>query len=408
VTEQTTLTRGVPVDSRLRRVGPAFAVSAVGVVLVALTMRQSVAGVPPILNDLKLDSGLASLLVSIPVFCFALGALAGPALRARLGEERAIFLVVATLLTGMTTRALWPTWGLLPGTILAGLSIAVLNVLLPSLVKRRFADRVGAMMATYTVAMATGSSLAAGLTFAVLQAAGGSVNVALGIWAVPAALALVCWLPQLGMGGDTAGGPAGRLAGRRTVTVWRDPLAWYVTFFMGMQSLLFYGPLSWLPAIFRDRGIDPTYAGILLFLFNGLGIVGNLTFPVVAARLSNQRVPVGIAISLMTCGLLGILLAPTSTALLWVIILGIAQGASLSLALLVIVLRSPDPDTAAALSGMAQSGGYLLASLGPLVMGLLHSATDGWTVPLLFLLAVAVAIWLPGLTAAQGRFVRSQ
>src|SRR5262249_54106286 len=149
-------------------------------------------------------------------------------------------------------------------------------------------------------------------------------------------------------------------AGQRSVPIWRHPLAWHLTFYMGMQSLLFYGPLSWLPAIFRDRGVDPAFAGILLLLFNGLGIVGNLTFPVVAARLPHQRVPVAIAVSLMTCGLLGILLAPTSTALLWVVILGIAQGACLSLALLMIVLRAADADTAAALSGMAQSGGYFL------------------------------------------------
>ena len=222
--------------------------------------------------------------------------------------------------------------------------------------------------------------------------------------AAPAMVALVCWLPQLGADDTATGGPASR----RTVTVWHDPLAWHVTFYMGMQSLLFYGPLSWLPAIFRDRGVDPAYAGLLLLLFNGLGIVGNLTFPVVAARLPDQRGPVAVAIVLTTIGLLGVLLAPTSTALLWVIVLGIAQGASLSLALLAIVLRSPDPDTAAALSGMAQSGGYLLASLGPLVMGLLYTATGAWTMSLLFLLAVALAIWVPGLTAAQARFVRSQ
>src|SRR4051812_8973507 len=145
------------------------------------------------------------------------------------------------------------------------------------------------MMAAYTVAMAVGSSLAAGLTLAGLQASGGSITVALGVWAVPVVLALVFWLPQLRTISTTDGGPAGR----RTVTVWRDPLAWHVTVFMGLQSLLFYGPLSWLPAIFRERGIDPAYAGVLLLLFNGLGIVGTVTFPVIAARLPNQRRPVG-------------------------------------------------------------------------------------------------------------------
>lgn len=388
-----------------QQVAPPIAISVAGVVLVALTMRQAVAGVPPILADLGLSPQLASLLVSVPVGCFALGALAGPALRARLGEERAIWLMVAVLVSGLTIRAVWPSWALLPGTILAGLAIAVLNVLLPSLVKRRFPDRVGVMMATYTVSMAVGSSAASGLTYAILQAAGGSVNVALGVWAIPPAVALVGWLPQIRGGASTDGSSDGA-AGRRTVSVWRFSLAWHATVFMGLQSLLFYGPLSWLPAIFRDRAVDPTLASIMLSLYNGLGIVGSLTFPVIAGRLPNQRVPVGIAISMTTVGLLGILLAPTSTALVWTIVLGIAQGASLSLALLSIVLRSADPDTAAALSGMSQSGGYLLASLGPLVMGLLHSATDGWTVPLLFLLAVAVAIWVPGMTAAQNRVIR--
>jgi CP family cyanate transporter-like MFS transporter len=387
-----------------KQAAPTVAISVAGVVLVALSMRQAVAGVPPILADLGLSPQLASLLVSVPVVCFALGALAGPALRARFGEERAIWLMVAVLLAGLTVRAVWPGWALLPGTILAGLAIAVLNVLLPALVKRRFPDRMGAMMATYTVSMAVGSSAASGLTYAILQAAGGSVNVALGVWAIPAAVALVAWLPQIA-GSPSANGSSGA-AGRRTVAVWRFPLAWHVTVFMGLQSLLFYGPLSWLPSIFLDRAVDPTLAGIMLTLFNGLGIVGSLTFPVIAGRLPNQRVPVGIAISMTTVGLLGILLAPTSTLLVWTILLGIAQGATLSLALLAIVLRSADADTAAALSGMSQSGGYLLASLGPLVMGLLHSATDGWTVPLLFLLLVAVVIWVPAMTAAQNRVIR--
>jgi CP family cyanate transporter-like MFS transporter len=399
-----TRTATATVGERLRRAAPAVATTAFGVILIALTMRQAVAGVPPILTDLQLDPTVASMLVAIPVLCFSLGALAGPAMRARLGEERAIFAMSASLLTGLLLRALWPAWGLFPGTILAGLSIAVLNVLLPSLVKRRFPTRIGAMMAGYTMAMALGASLAAGLTAPVLRATGGSVNAALGIWAIPAALALIVWLPQVWADASSAGG----VGTRHTVRVWRHPLAWHVLFFMGLQSLLYYGPLSWLPAIYRDRGLDPAEAGFLLMLFNALGIVGNLSAPVIAVRLPNQQPAVAVAIGLTTIGLLGVLLAPTSTALIWVIVLGIAQGSSLSLALLLIVLRSADGDTAAALSGMVQSGGYLLAATGPFIMGLLYTATGDWTVPLLFLLSIAVANWIPGLTAARDRVIRSQ
>jgi MFS transporter, CP family, cyanate transporter len=382
---------------------PSFAISAVGVALTAFTARQAVSGVPPILADLGLASTVASVLVAIPVLCFSLGAPAGPVLRARLGEERALFLVVALLLFGLVLRALWPAWALIPGTILAGLSIAVINVLLPSLVKRRFPTRIGSMMAAYTTAMAVGASLAAGLTALVLRAADGSIEAALGIWAIPAGLALLVWLPQLRLSTRTGSATAGR-----AVKVWRQPLAWHVLFYMGMQSLLYYGPLSWLPAIYRDRGVDAAEAGFLLMVFNGFGIVGNLAAPLIAARLPDQRPAVATAIVLTTIGLLGVLLAPTSTALLWAVVLGIAQGSSLSLALLVIVLRSADGDVAAALSGMAQSGGYLIASTGPLVMGLLYAATGAWTVPLLFLLAVAALIWIPGLTAARNRLITAQ
>ncbi len=376
---------------------PALGISALGVVLVAFAMRQAVSGVPPILGDLGLTPERASLLVTIPVLCFSLGALAGPALRARFGEERAIFMIVALLLAGLLVRGFWPDWGLFPGTIVAGLTIAVLNVLLPSLVKRRFPRHIGPMMSAYTVAMTSGAALAAGLTVPVLRAADGSVAVALGVWAIPVALAVVVWLPQIRIN-DRAGRRAG--AGRE-LAIWRHPLAWHVLVFMGLQSLLYYGPLSWLPQIYRDRGVDPVTAGFLLMIFNVLGIVGNLAAPVFASRLPDQRPAVAGALTLIVVGLLGVMLAPTSTALVWMIVLGIAQGSSLSLALLLIVLRSADGNVAAQLSSMAQSGGYALAAVGPLVMGALHGATGGWTAPLAFLLVVAVVIWLPGLSAAR-------
>jgi len=377
------------------------ALTAVGVVLVALSMRQAVAGVPPILADLHLDPAAASLLVAIPVLCFSLGALAGPFVRARLGEELTIFAMVALVLSGLLLRALWPTWGLFPGTILAGLAIAVLNVVVTAFVKRRFPGHLGSMMAAYTMAMAFGASAASGLTVAVMRAAGGSVQVALGVWAVTSAVALVVWLPQL-----RAGVTAARTARvSRVVPIWRYPLAWFVLLFMGMQSLLYYGPLSWLPAIYRDRGVDPADAGILLMVFNGIAIVGNFVAPLVASRLPDQRLPIAISLTLTMTGLLGVLLAPNSTALIWATILGVAQGSSLSLALLVIVLRARDSDVAAALSGMAQSGGYLLASTGPLIMGLLHSITGDWTAPLLFLLAASGLIWIPGMTAGRNRTI---
>ncbi|HEY0359719.1 MAG TPA: MFS transporter [Mycobacteriales bacterium] len=378
---------------------PAFALSAAGVVLVAHTMRQAVAGVPPLLDRLHLGGTAASFLVTVPVLCFAVGALAGPALRRRLGEERAVFALMAALFVGLVVRALTPEWALFAGTIVGGFAIALLNVLIPSLIKHRFPNRVGAMMAAYTMAITVGASLAAGVTVPVLHATGDSTSWALGVWAIPVAVALLVWIPQLRVG------PAQADSGeRRPRSLWRDALAWNVMAFMGLVTLIYFACLSWLPAIYVDRGVDESEAGFLLMVMNLTGLVGNLVAPMMAERMRDQRVAVAATVAIATAGVLGIWLAPASTALVWVTLFGISQGAALSLALLLMVLRAPDPVTAARLSSMAQAGGYLIGAAGPLVMGLLYTATGGWTAPMVFLLVTTLLGLPPGLAA--GRDVR--
>jgi CP family cyanate transporter-like MFS transporter len=378
---------------------PAFAVSALGVVLIADTMRQPVAGVPPLLERLDLGGTAASLLVTIPVLCFALGALAGPALRRRLGEERAVFVLMAALFVGLLVRALTPEWALFTGTVVGGFAIALLNVLIPSLIKRRFPDRVGPMMAAYTMAITVGASLAAGVTVPVLHATGDSTTWALAVWAIPVAVALAAWIPQLRVGAADAGTDE-----TKPRSLWRDRLAWNVMAFMGLVTLIYYACLSWLPAIYTERGVDEAEAGFLLMVMNLTGLVGNLVAPTMAERMRDQRVAVAATVAIATAGVLGIWLAPASTALVWVTLFGISQGAALSLALLLMVLRAPDAATAARLSSMAQAGGYLIGAAGPLVMGLLYTSTGGWTAPMVFFLAMTVLALPPGLAA--GRDVR--
>jgi len=176
---------------------------------------------------------------------------------------------------------------------------------------------------------------------------------------------------------------------------------------MGMQSLLYFSPLSWLPAIHRHQGIDPTTAGVFLSILNLISIPTTFLAPVLAHRMRDQRKAVAGCVALTAAGLLGILVAPSGTALVWVVILGLGQGGTLSLALLMIVLRAGDDETAARLSSMAQGFGYLLAATGPLVTGLLHAATGSWTVPLLWLSALCVVELLAGLAAGRRRVVHA-
>jgi MFS transporter, CP family, cyanate transporter len=401
------MTRAPARDSTLARpsaVVPLSALAVAGVVLVALNMRTAVAEIPPVLPDLGLSNAAQSVLATVPVICFGLAALTAPSLRARLGEERGLLVALVVLLVGIVLRAAWPeSVGLFGGTVLAGCAIAVMNVLAPSLVRRRCPGHVGLMMGVYTTALVTGGSIAAATTVPLRDAADGSLHVALGIWAIPVVVGIVAWLPQVGHGARPA------VAGAREAirALGRSPIAWYVTAFMGLQSLLYFAPLSWLPAIHRDQGIDPATAGVLLSTMNLVSIPTTFLAPVLADRMSDQRKAVAGCVALTAIGLVGILLAPASTALVWVVIMGLGQGAALSLALLMIALRAGDDNTAARLSSMAQGFGYLLAASGPLLTGLLHAATGGWSVPLLALLALlAVELWA-GLAAGRARVVRT-
>jgi CP family cyanate transporter-like MFS transporter len=382
---------------------PLSGLAVFGVVAVAFNMRTAIGEIPPVLPDLGLSPAGQSVLATVPVICFGLAALGAPALRARFGEERGLFAALGVLLAGVLVRAAWPGGGLFPGTVLVGCAIAVMNVLVPSLVRRRFPGHVGLMTGVYTTALVAGGSLSAATTVPLRDAAGGSLHLALGVWAIPIALALLVWLPQRrhrALPAVAGGREAIRALGR-------SPIAWYVTLFMGLQSLLYYAPLSWLPAIHRDQGIDPTTAGFLLSTLNLISIPTTFLAPVLAHRMRDQRKAVAGCVALTATGLLGILLAPSSTALVWVVVLGLGQGAALSLALLMIVLRAADDHTAARLSSMAQGFGYLLAAAGPLVMGLLHAATGGWSVPLAWLVALCLAELLAGLAAGRARVVHA-
>ena len=390
-----------------------------GVVLVAFNQRLAVASVPPVLGELGLGLTAQSLLVTIPVLCFGLGALAGPWVRRALGEEWAIFLLVAVLMAAIVVRAVLLGWSLFPTTIIIGLSIALLNVLMPSFIKRRFPERPGGMMSAYVASATLGPALAAGLTVPVYEAAGESVTVALGVWALPALVALVVWAPQLRKtsGASAATYGAGRAAtgdsgGGREATggsgarVWRLPLAWQVMVYMGIGSLVFYGPLSWLPQIYQSRGIDPAMAGYLLLVMSFVGMIGSTLSPLIGGRRRDQRSAVMVSAVVTLVGFFGLLVGPDRVAFLWVVILGIGQGAQFGLALLMIVVRSADGNVAARLSSMAQSGGYLIAATGPFVMGILHTATGGWSIPIIFLILANLFGLAMGYRAARDRVIR--
>jgi CP family cyanate transporter-like MFS transporter len=356
-----------------------------------------------------------TVLATIPVLCFGLFSAVAVPLSRRFGEERVLLGALGLLAAGLVLRGVLPGALLYPGTVIAAGSIALMNVLLPSLVKRRQPHRAGMLIGGYLLCLSLGAVLGSLLAVPAYRGTahaawlGGPVRFVLWLWAVPAAIAFIVWLPQAryrtqpdtgaGQRGDPAGRPGSRAA--KLTGIARHALAWQVTAFMGLQSLTYYAALSWLPTLLQDRGMTAAHAGALLALMNFGNAVTAMLIPTLAHRMTGQRL---LAVPIVICtgaGIAGVVYAPLGGAWAWMLLLGLSQGATLGLAIFFTVARAPDPLTAASLSALAQAGGYLLATTGPLAVGLLHAATKGWTVPIALLLALCAAELAAGYLAGR-------
>lgn len=376
-----------------------------GIVLVALNLRPALASVGPLVADIRLATGLPNtalgLLTTLPLLAFALLSALTPLATRRLGIEGTLGAALLLLTAGILLRTLPSVAWLFAGTALLGVAIALGNVLLPSLIKRDFPTQSGLMTSVYSSAMGLGATVAAGLSVPLAAALGW--RWALGVWAVPAAVALLTWIPQLR---NRTRPQSTRTLPQALRDLGGEPLAWQVACFMGLQSLAFYAILAWLPEILQSRGLAPGYAGWMLALSQGTGVLGSFLVPLWAERRADQRRIVWLLGAFEGVSLLGLLAPGTALVPLWVGLLGFILGGTFGLALLFIVLRTADTETATELSGMAQSIGYLLASVGPAVFGFLHDLAHTWTAPLLFLLGVVGAKLLAGLGAARPRLIQ--
>lgn len=375
-----------------------------GLVLVALNLRPALSSMAPLLSEvshaLGLSAAKAGLLTTLPVLCLGLFAPLAPVLARRFGAERVVLGILLTLAGGIILRSSFGEVGLFAGSILAGASIGVIGVLLPGIVKRDFARHAGTMTGVYTMALCLGAAMAAGASVPLSEHFDQGWTAGLGFWVIPALLAAVCWLPQVGSK-HGAHNVAYRVRG-----LLRDPLAWQVTLYMGLQSSLAYIVFGWLPSILIGRGLTPTQAGLVLSGSVIVQLASSLAAPWLATRGKDQR-PAIVLVMLMTLGgLFGCLYAPIEGMWGWAILLGLGQGATFALALTLIVLRSRDSHVAANLSSMAQGFGYTLASMGPFAVGLVHDWTGGWTAVGWIFGVVGLGAIIAGLGAGRALYVQ--
>ncbi|WP_286919975.1 CynX/NimT family MFS transporter [Pseudomonas sp. UBA6753] len=347
-----------------------------GLVLVALNLRPALSSMAPVLGQvsegLGLNASQAGLLTTLPVLCLGLFAPLAPVLARRFGSERVILGILATLALGIVVRSSLGATGVFLGSLMAGASIGIIGVLLPGIVKRDFPQHAGTLTGVYTMALCLGAAMAAGATVPLAQHFDGSWALGLGFWMVPALLAMLVWLPQARQGHGL------HKVAYRVRGLWRDPLAWQVTLYMGLQSSLAYIVFGWLPSILIGRGLSPTEAGLVLSGSVIVQLVSSLSAPWLATRGKDQRLAIVLVMLITLAGLFGCLYAPLSGLWGWAVVLGLGQGGTFALALTLIVLRSKDAHVAANLSSMAQGVGYTLASMGPFAVGLVHDLTGGW------------------------------
>jgi CP family cyanate transporter-like MFS transporter len=379
----------------------------VAVAAAGLNLRTAITSLPPLFPDMQtqlhLSSATLSVLAATPVICFGVVSAFTAWLNRRYGEEMILLVALVLLTAGLLLRGVAPGVMLFPGTVLAASAIAVLNVLLSSMAKRRWPERAGLLIGIYLTTLSVGAILSSLLSVPLYRSSG-SMQLALGVWALPAALAALLWLPQLryrtvGLAPAAADGTV--TPARAGIKVYRYALTWQVTAFMGLQSLLYYAALSWLPTIFQDRGASAVTAGNLLALMGVGNLATSLIVPVLAHRRPSQRGLVVPSLIGTAAGLAGSLWAPLGSAPFWVLVLGVSQGSCLGLAIFFMLARAPDAGVAASLSAFAQSVGYLVASAGPLEVGLLHSATGSWNLPMVLLLVLCAAELATGLLAGR-------
>lgn len=372
-----------------------------GVLLVAANLRAPITSVGPLIGEIRaaigFSSGAAGLLTALPLLAFAGLSPLAPVLARRLGLERALFYALLLLAAGVLVRSS-SVWGaLFAGTFVAGLAIALGNVLLPSLVKRDFAARAGLVTGLYTATMSSVAALASGVSVPLAEGLDLGWRGAIGLWAIPALLVAALWTPRLRLDRRPSG-PSGERGSPPGLL--RSALAWQVTLFMGLQAAIFYVAITWLPVVMMDSGLTPARAGWMVSLMQLVSIPAAFAAPVLAERMPSQSLMLACAAGLSGAGFVGMLVAGNSV-LPWMVLLGLGQGSCISLALTLFSLRAPNAGAAAGLSGMAQSAGYLLAAAGPPLFGVLYDTSGSWKTPLIAMVGVSALLAVAGLGAGR-------
>ncbi|WP_062202053.1 CynX/NimT family MFS transporter [Demequina salsinemoris] len=398
--------------SRGWRASPVYLV--VSVLLIASTLRAPITSVGPVIDRIGESTGLGTsalgLLGTLPLIAFAVVSPFVSRMARRWGAARVVLVALVTLVAATLLRssplgvgALWV------GTLAIGAAIAVGNVLVPALVKRDFPREIPLMTGAYTTVLGGFAAIASGLAVPITVAYGWRVGI--GCWALFGLLAIAAWAPRVGREDAgrqdvTAAEPNEPRSGASAVPsrLWTSRDAWWVTAFMGCQSLTFYVLVTWLPSIDVSYGASSVTAGWHQFGFQLVGVVAGFGITAFMRGRADQRLVAATASLGLAVGMLGLVLAP-SFALAWILLAGASGGAAFVISLTLVAQRARTAYTAARLSGMAQGVGYTVAAVGPLLAGIVFDRAGTWMPVVVGVAAVAGVQLVVGLFAGRDRYV---
>ncbi|MFG6119942.1 CynX/NimT family MFS transporter [Thalassobacillus sp. B23F22_16] len=379
----------------------------IGVIFVAFNLRPAITGVGPLISSIRIDLGIsygaAGFITTLPLISFAIFSFLAPQLGNRFGYERMVFAGLVTLMLGISIRYIAAAPTLYTGTALVGIGIAISNVLLPGIIKGRYPGRIGLMTAVYTTSMSIFSAVGSGLSIPLAEGLGLGWEKALFAWVLLALIAAILWVPQLSR---PVKNEDKTIAGLSGPPIWKSKIAWQVTIFMGLQSFLFYSLITWLPEIMTGKGLGIAAAGWMVSTMQLAGLPMTFLTPVLADRFRNQRGLIMMIGVLYLTGLTGMLVS-TSTGWLTgsVMLMGMGQASSISLALTLLGLRAANARESAALSGMAQSFGYALAAIGPTLIGMILDVSATVITPIVIFIGILVVMIAAGFGAARNQTV---
>ncbi|EBP0344726.1 CynX/NimT family MFS transporter [Salmonella enterica] len=377
-----------------------------GILMIATTLRVTFTGAAPLLETIRSDYGLSTaqtgLLTTLPLLAFALVAPLAAGIARRFGMERSLFAAMLLICAGIALRSLPSAALLFAGTAIIGCGIALGNVLLPGLIKRDFSQHVARLTGAYSLTMGAAAALGSALVVPLALHGFGWRGALLMLMLFPL-LAFLIWLPQWRTT-RSANLSSSRALHERGI--WRSPLAWQVTLFLGLNSLIYYVIIGWLPTILISHGYSEAQAGSLHGLLQLATAAPGLAIPLILHRFNDQRWIAALVSLLCAVGAAGLWFVP-GQAIIWTLLFGFGSGATMILGLTFIGLRASSAHQAAALSGMAQSVGYLLAACGPPVMGKLHDASGSWYLPLSGVTVLAIIMAIFGLYAGRDREIAS-